>query len=172
MGELDWGSMWSLQHALEVAIRGTVVYLALFAAMRLIPRRTIGGMGASDLLVIVLIADAVQNAMAGGYESISDGLLLAAVIIGWASLIDWLDYRFPAWHLVGAREIALVQDGRILRKNLAREQMSEDDLMSQLRLNGVADIAKVRQAFLEPEGHVSVILSAGPPRRPRHRGAG
>jgi len=83
-----------------------------------------------------------------GYESISDGLLLAAVIIGWASLIDWLDYRFPAWHLVGAREIALVQDGRILRKNLAREQMSEEDLM---KANGFM----LSRAMTVPSGAVA-----------------
>lgn len=169
MGAIDWSAMWSLEHALEVVVRGTVVYLALFVVMRLIPRRTIGGVGPSDLLVVVLIADAVQNAMAGGYQSLADGLVLAAVIFGWAALIDWLDYRFPSLRLSGAREVKLVQDGRILRKNLAREQMSEEELMSQLRLNGVAELDKVRAAYLEPEGHVSVIVSTRSTRPQRRR---
>ena len=165
--------MWSFEHAAEILVRGSVVYLALFAAMRLLPRRTAGTLGASDLLVVVLIADAVQNAMSGGYQSIADGLLLAAVIFGWATFIDWLDYRFPRLYLSGPKEILLVQDGRILRKNMEREQVSDDELMSQLRLNGVTDLAKVRQAFLEPDGHMSVLLSAGlsagRSRKPDHR---
>lgn len=164
--------MWSFEHAAEILVRGTVVYLVLFAAMRLLPRRTAGALGASDLLVVVLIADAVQNAMSGGYQSIGDGLLLAAVIFGWATFIDWLDYKFPRLRLSGPKEILLVQDGRILHKNLDREQVSEDELMSQLRLNGVADIAKVRSAYLESDGHVSVLLSAGRSRPPQHQRIG
>ena len=166
--------MWTFEHAADVVVRGTIVYLFLFAAMRLMPRRTVGTLGASDLLVLVLIADAVQNAMSGGYESVSDGLLLAVVIFGWATFIDWLDYKFPRLHLSGPKEIAVVRDGHILYKALAREQMSEDELLSQLRLNGVSDVSRVRQAFLEPDGHMSVLLSAGTPRpgkRGQHVGA-
>lgn len=67
MFDLDWSTLLIPTESLvEIAIRGTVVYLVLFLAMRLLPRRTIGALGPSDLLVVVLIADAVQNAMAGG----------------------------------------------------------------------------------------------------------
>src|SRR6187431_1565233 len=106
MFEIDWSELFIPGGSLAaIAIRGTVIYLVLFTAMRFLPRRTIGQASASDLLIVVLIADAVQNGMADEYRSISEGVLLAAVIIGWALLIDWLDHRFPHLHLSGGKEL-------------------------------------------------------------------
>ena len=81
MFEIDWSKLAIPGGSLaEMFVRGTVIYLVLFLVMRFLPRRTMGGVGPSDLLIVVLIADAVQNAMAGGYQSLTEGLLLAAVI--------------------------------------------------------------------------------------------
>ncbi|HUP29408.1 MAG TPA: DUF421 domain-containing protein, partial [Usitatibacter sp.] len=87
MADIDWSSLFVPSGSIvEIVIRGTIIYLALFLAMRFLPRRTAGAMGPSDLLVVVLIADAVQNAMSGSYESITEGAMLAFVIFGWATL--------------------------------------------------------------------------------------
>jgi uncharacterized membrane protein YcaP (DUF421 family) len=164
MWEFDWRQLFVPSGSLlEIVVRGTSVYLFLFAVMRFLPRRTVGGMGPADILVIVLIADAVQVAMAGGYESITEGLLLAVVIFGWATFIDWLDFKFPHWHIAEGKELALVRDGRMLRRNLKREQITEEEVMAQLRLHGVDDIARVRLAFVEGDGHFSVLLTSGRP---------
>lgn len=167
MFDLDWSSLFVPAESLaEIFVRGTVVYLVLFAAMRLLPPRTIGALGPSDLLVVVLIADAVQNAMAGGYKSITEGLLLAAVIFGWATLIDYLDYRFPQWNLAAARPKELVRNGQLLRGNMAREQVTEDEVMSQLREHGLASPRDVVVAYLEGDGHFSVVVRGGRPLKP------
>ncbi|HYC37954.1 MAG TPA: YetF domain-containing protein [Usitatibacter sp.] len=145
----------------EIAIRGTVIYLMLFLTMRFLPRRTIGSMSASDLLIVVLIADAVQNGMSNDYKSVTEGLVLAATIVGWATFIDWLDFRFPHWHIASGKEIPVVDHGKILHEKLDGQFMTEDELLSQLRMHGQASPAHVRNAYLEGDGHISVILESG-----------
>src|SRR3954454_15472551 len=94
--DVDWKGMFVPDSsALEILIRGTVMYLALFTLLRVVLKRQRGGVAFTDLLVIVLIADAAQNGMAGDYTSMPDGLLLILVIVGWAYSLDWLGYRVP-----------------------------------------------------------------------------
>lgn len=159
MADIDWSGMFVPSGSIVViAIRGTIIYLALFLAMRFLPRRTAGAMGPSDLLVVVLIADAVQNAMSGGYESITEGAMLAFVIFGWATLIDWLDYRFPHLHIAEAAPRDLVVNGKLMRKNMGRQLISEDEVMAQLRHNGQESLAAVARVVMEGDGSISVIL--------------
>jgi uncharacterized membrane protein YcaP (DUF421 family) len=147
---------------LEIILRGSVTYLALFAMLRVIGKRQAGGVGVTDLLVIVLIADAAQNAMAGQYTSVGDGLVLVFTIIAWAWSLDFLGYRFPAiQRLIYPRPLMLIEDGRTLPRNLRSELLTIEELMSQLRAQGVADIADVRQAFLEGSGQLTVIKRDG-----------
>jgi uncharacterized membrane protein YcaP (DUF421 family) len=143
--------------------------MALFLTMRFLPRRTIGAMGPSDLLVVVLIADAVQQAMAGGYESITEGLILAGVIFAWATFIDWLDYKFPEWHIAQAGPLPIIVDGRLMRHNMKRQQVTEDEVMSQLRQHGQDSADAVARAVLEGDGHFSVILRSRQPMKPGGR---
>lgn len=142
---------------LELLVRGTVLYLALFAMLRLLPRRQLGSLGVSDVLVVVLIADAAQNGMAGEYTSITEGVVLVATILFWDYAIDFLDHRYPRLHLNISAPKLLVQNGRMIRKNMDRENMSEEDLMSQLRQHGIEHLAGVRRAYAEGDGSISVI---------------
>lgn len=161
---------------LEIFIRGTLTYLALFALLRITYNRTSSSIGMTDLLVIVLIADAAQNAMAGDYTSWTDGLFLVLVIVGWAYAIDALAFRFPKtlgrW--VHPPPKVLVRDGRLDRRNLERGFISEDELMSQLRVQGIDDLADVKLASMEGNGEVSIIKAGGDdaPRPPQENAAG
>ncbi|MDQ3025554.1 MAG: DUF421 domain-containing protein [Pseudomonadota bacterium] len=158
MFDLDWEALWVPSGSLvEIAIRGTVVYLALFLAMRFLPRRELGGVGPADILVIVIIADAVQEAMAGGYQSITEGLLLAAVIFAWATAIDWLDYRFPQLRLAEAKPKLLISKGRLLPRNMRRDRITEEEVLAQLRQHGVESPSEVEAAYIEGNGHFSVL---------------
>ena len=168
MFDIDWHRLFVPSSSLaEIAVRGTVIYLALFLAMRFLPRRSIGSMGASDILVIVLISETVSNAMQGGADTLTDGLLLAVVVLGWATLIDWIDYRMPSLRLGSAGPLELVRDGKLLAKNMAREHITEDEVMSQLRLHGLASQKDVVVAYLEGDGHMSVIVKGGTPVKSR-----
>jgi uncharacterized membrane protein YcaP (DUF421 family) len=169
MQPVDWSKLFVPSGSIvEIVIRGTLIYLLLFAAMRLLPRRQVGGLVAADLLIVVLIADALQNAMAGSYKSITEGIVLAAVIFGWAYVIDWLDYRFPHLNIAAAGPLPVVRNGRFMHRNMAREQVSEEEVLSALRLHGLDSTQNVATAYIEGDGRFSVLLREGrkPPMDP------
>jgi len=158
MFDVDWSRLFAPSGSLlEVFLRGSVIYLVLFTLMRVLPRREVGGVAASDILVIVLIADAVQNGMAGKYESITEGVVLAGTIYFWSTLIDWVDFRFPDLRLAEGRPVAVIRNGRLMRKNMEREKVTEDEVMAQLRLHGYRNLGEVVAAYIEGDGHFSVL---------------
>ncbi len=160
---MDWAGLFVPGGSIpELMVRGTVLYLALFVMLRLLPRRQLGSLGVSDVLVIVLIADAAQNGLAGEYTSITEGIVLVATILFWDYMIDFVDHRFPELRLNAGAPKLLVENGRMLKRNMKRENMSEDDLMSQLRQHGVEHLREVKRAYAEGEGHISVIRVRNP----------
>lgn len=98
-------------------------------------------MGVTDLLLIVLIADAAQNGMADDYTSLHSGIILVATIIFWSYTLDWLGYQFPRLEpVIYPQALQLVKDGRMLRRNMQREMITEAELMTQVRLRCVDNI--------------------------------
>src|SRR5687768_18578589 len=94
---LDWGEIFGISVSpLELIIRGTAMYLFLFLLFRVVIRRRVGAVGMADILILVIIADASQNAMSGEYKSVTDGAILVGTIVAWNMFIDWLNYRVPA----------------------------------------------------------------------------
>lgn len=143
---------------LEIFVRGTVMYLFMVLIMRFGMNRAMGTIGVSDMLVIVVIADASQNAMAGSYNSIGDGVILVGTIVFWAWTFDFLSYRFPFLEKVlQPSKVCLIKNGRFMRQNMARELITKEELMGQLRVNGIDDVKKVKEACIEANGEVSVI---------------
>jgi uncharacterized membrane protein YcaP (DUF421 family) len=153
---------------LETIIRGSVMYLTMFALLRVF-RRQSGSVGPADLLVLLLIADASQNGMADDYKSITEGIVLVATIMGWEYAIDWLSYRVPlVGQYIERDPLLLIRDGQVIEKNLEREFLTNDDLLSQLRQKGVDDPSQVARCYLEGDGHISVIAVSGvQPAQPR-----
>jgi uncharacterized membrane protein YcaP (DUF421 family) len=146
---------------LEMVFRGVIMYLAIFFLLRVVLRGRTGSMTTSDVLVLVIISDAAQNAMSSSYTSITDGIVLVGTIVGMSWLFDWLGYHVAVMRrFVHPERKPLVVNGRVIRPNLAKELMTEDELMTQLRLQGVDQIQKVKAAFLEGNGEISVIQRA------------
>src|SRR4029450_2293520 len=116
--QIDWRSIFLPSVGVaEIFLRGTIVYLFLFFILRIL-RREAGAIGISDLLVVVLIADAAQNAMASEYKSISDGIILVAPLACWDYFLDWLGYRFPSIRrLIRPAPLLLIKDGQMQRRN-------------------------------------------------------
>jgi len=154
-----WQSLFALETPLlEIFVRGSVIYLGLFLMLRLVLKREAGGVSITDLLVIVLIADAAQNGMAGEYRSITDGLVLVAVIIFWSYALDWLGYHVPALNrFVHPQPLPLVKNGQLMRRNMRQELITMDELMTQLREQGVDEVGDVKLASLEGDGRISVV---------------
>jgi len=156
---VNWGDLFGLTVSpLEIFVRGSVVFWFIFLIFRLVLRREVGAIGVADVLVVVLIADASQNAMAGDYRSITDGLLLISTIVFWNFLIDWLAFR---WHwlaqLLEPPPLLLIDHGRMNRANMRREFLTPDELRSKLREQGVEDLTQVKRALMESDGEISVI---------------
>jgi uncharacterized membrane protein YcaP (DUF421 family) len=146
-----------LDSIIEIFVRGSIVYLVLLVFLRLI-RRGPGAVGITDLLVVVMIADAAQNAMAGGYETITEGVMLVATIIGWDYGLDYLGSRVPAvQRLLRPPPKPLIVDGRMHRANMRGEMITEEELRGLLREQGVEEVEEVKQACLEGDGQLSVI---------------
>ena len=160
---IDWQELFGLSVSpWELIIRGTAVYWFLVIVFRLVLRRDTGSVGIADILLLVIIADASQNAMAGEYRTISDGLILVSTIIGWNVAIDWVSFRFPRLRrLFEPKKLELIRDGRILRRNMRKELIAEEELMGKLRQHGVEDAKDVKAAYMEPDGEISVIKKRG-----------
>ena len=156
---MNWSEIFGFSVSpLEVVVRGTAMYLFLFVLFRVVIKRRIGAVGMADILVLVIVADAAQNGMAGEYRSVTEGCLLVGTIVGWDLLIDWLAFRIPALQRVlEPPPLLLIDHGRILWRNLRKELVSEMELKSKLREHGVTDPHEVEKAYMEPNGEVSVI---------------
>ena len=141
----------------EIFLRGTIMYLAMFALLRIF-RRQAGTIGIADLLVIVVIADAAQNGMAGESKSITEALLLVCTIVFWDYFLDYLGDKFEFFNRITTpRELLLIKDGKLLRQNMHKEMISYDELISQLRQQGVEEIGEVKKCYLESNGRFSVL---------------
>jgi uncharacterized membrane protein YcaP (DUF421 family) len=155
----DWQEIFVPVHSIpEIILRGTITYIMLFLILRFLLKRQSGVIGIADLLVIVLIADAAQNAMANEYKSITEGAILVLTIVFWNYLIDWLGFRFPALQrLTRPPPLLLIEDGRMLPRNMRQEMITKEELDSQLREQGIEHCSDVKRAYIEGDGQISII---------------
>ncbi len=142
----------------ELVIRGSIVYWFLFLVFRFLLRRDVSSLGLADILLLVIVADASQNAMAGDYNTISEGLILLSTIFGWNMLLDWLAYRYRWFaRFTTPQTLLLIRHGKFIHKNLRQERLTPDDVMSKLREQGVIHLRDVRHAYMEGDGQISVV---------------
>jgi uncharacterized membrane protein YcaP (DUF421 family) len=156
----------------EIAFRTGFVYLALLLGLRLTGKRQVGQMTPFDFLLLLLLANAVQNAMTGPDTSLQGGLVAAGTLIGLNFLVAWVVRRNArAEQVIEGSPTILIRRGQIINVNLAREGITRDDLQRTLREHGVETVEEVRSAILEVDGTVSVIKEDEVPttHRPYHR---
>lgn len=139
------------------------MYIGMYVLLRVF-RRQAGSVGIADLLVIVVIADAAQNGMAGESKSITEALILITTIVLWDWFFDWLGFKSPFWdRILQPSPLLLVENGKVIKKNLDQEFIQEDELMAQLREQGIGELDSVKKCYLESNGHFSVLTEV--PRR-------
>jgi uncharacterized membrane protein YcaP (DUF421 family) len=141
-----------------LVLRGLVVYVALLLGIRLFGRRELGQMTPFDLVVILLIANALQNAMLGPDSSVTGGLIVAATLLIANRLVATSAYRLP-WlrRIAEGGPILLINNGGVLTSRLRREGIELADLEQAAREHGVKDLTEVDTAVLEVDGTVSII---------------
>lgn len=156
---VEWGELLIPTHSiLEMIVRGTCGYLALFLILRFIMKRQSSTIGIADILVIVVIADAAQNSFAKEYTSLTEGIVLVLTIVFWDTVLNWLSYRFRIFErLLASEPLPLIVRGKLHRRNMRREFITEDELRSHLRQEGLRDFHEVEMACLEANGEISVV---------------
>lgn len=152
----------NLASALGIVIRTLVIYLVILIGLRLSGKREIGQMTVFDLVVLLLIANAVQNAMVGPDTSLVGGILAAVVLLLTNTAIARLRLRWPRLrHMVEGTPTLLVLHGKVISEHMRREGIDEESLMAALREHGVAEISGAEMVVLEIDGSISVVPVGG-----------
>ncbi len=164
--------MWNLDpvRLLPIVLRTSGVYLVLLIGLRLAGKRELGQMTVFDLVVVLVISNAVQNAMLGPDTSLTGGLVAAVTLLVLNRVVNLIGRNVP-WlgrELTGTPTL-LVHAGAIVPENLRREGLTEDEVMQALREHGVNDLASVALAVLEVDGTISVVPTDSPSTRTRRR---
>jgi uncharacterized membrane protein YcaP (DUF421 family) len=156
---ISWSDVFGLTvNPLELVIRGSAMFWFLYLLFRFVARRDVGSVAMADVLIFVIIADASQNAMAGEYRSVTDGIVLVTTIILWNVAVDWLSYRSKLFRrILEPKVLVLIRNGRINYRTLHQQFMSIADLQAKLRDEGIDDIQKVKLAVFESNGEFSAI---------------
>ncbi|MGD0765209.1 MAG: YetF domain-containing protein [Dehalococcoidia bacterium] len=154
----------------SIAARTAIIYLALLFGLRLAGKREMGQMTPFDLVVILLVANAVQNAMVGPDNSVTGGLIAAAVLIGGNYAVANVRERLP-WlrRAIEGHPALLIHDGAFLSENLRREGIDVDEVMMAIREHGIDEVKDVRTAVLETDGSISIVPTSSAAIRTRRR---
>jgi len=152
--------MWNLSVPWwEFILRGVVVYAFLLVFLRLTGKRQTGQSAPFDLVLLLILSNAVQNSMNAGDNSLIGGLISAATLIACHMVLARLTFRFPRLEqLVDGRPQTLVQDGQVDRLLMQRELLSTEDLAAALRAGGCLHLHEVERATIETNGQITVVL--------------
>jgi uncharacterized membrane protein YcaP (DUF421 family) len=144
--------------AWNIILRTVVVYLVILIGLRLAGKREIGQMTVFDLVVLLLIANAVQNAMVGPDTSLLGGILAAGVLLILNAIVAWLRLRWiPLRRLIEGTPTLLILHDEVIADHLRREGLDQETLEAAIREHGVAELSDVEMAVLEIDGSISVV---------------
>ncbi len=154
---------------LEIMFRAALVYLLVLIALRLSGKREIGQMNAFDLVLLLLLANAVQSSMVGADVSIVGGLVAGGTLVAMNVLVATLRLRSPRLRrLLQGTPTVLVLHGELQPAALKREAIDEDTLHAALREHGFAEVSEVEMVVLEIDGSISVVPTSTHIKRIRH----
>lgn len=159
--------------ALSIAVKTALVYSFVIAGLRLLGTRELGQLSTYDLVLVVIIANAVQNALVGGDTTLVGGLVSAVTLLGLNRLLTWLLDHVPALarHMVG-EPVVLVSNGLPRWDRMHREGITREELMAGLHEHGVLRLEDIRLAVLEVDGEISVVPKETQVHRTRRRARG
>ena len=145
----------------EFVLRGVIVYFFVLILLRLTGKRQVGQLAPFDLVLLLILSNAVQNAMNGGDNSVLGGMISAVTLVAVNWIVGVVTFKSKtAERLVEGSPELLVHNGKVAEGALSRAKLTQRELLSALREAGCGDIADVRAAFLENDGSISVIPRA------------
>lgn len=155
---INWESLFFLETSiLELIIRSSVLYFGILVLFRLAPRRTGGELAMMDLIFVFLIAEAASHAL-GDYTSILDGFVIIITLLAWNFSLNVLSYYFPFIEkMVSAPPLQVVKDGVLLRRNMRKEYLTEEELLDYMRKEDIDDIKSVKAAYVDGDGKITIL---------------
>jgi uncharacterized membrane protein YcaP (DUF421 family) len=152
-------SLWHLtQPWWEFVIRAALVYGFLLLTLRLTGKRQVGQLAPFDLVLLLVLSNAVQNSMNAGDNTVGGGFVLVLTLLALNGLVGWVTFRSKKAELfVEGKPIVLVHDGIRDEAALCSERITHHELMAAIRQAGVTDLSDVRYAILETNGRINVI---------------
>jgi uncharacterized membrane protein YcaP (DUF421 family) len=139
-------------------VRAVIVYVFLIVILRITGKRQVGQLAPFDLVLLLVLSNAVQNAMNGGDNSLTGGLISATTLVALNWLVGWATYRSKRLEaLIEGRPLVLIHDGQVHYDALNKVKMTIHELKAALRAEGCAREADVRFAIVENNGHVTVV---------------
>lgn len=155
---------------LIIILRCTIVYILLLLALRLTGKRQFGQFTPFDFAVLLVVSNAVQNAMIGPDTSLVGGLIGAATLLVLNFIVSVLStrYGFLQREILGVPTI-LIDDGHLIMENLHREHVNADEVLMAMREHGIEDISTVRHAVLETDGTISIVANDTPTTHTKRR---
>jgi uncharacterized membrane protein YcaP (DUF421 family) len=174
----DWlftGEMWKALFAaggplLEKLLRPLLIYVGVVLLLRIFGKRELAQLNQFDLVVLLVLSESVQNGIIGSDTSVTGAILAAFVLLGVNSLVVRFLYRHRRLdHMVEGKPTLLIENGRILKKALAEELMTESELMTAVHGQGVDHVDEVARCVLEPGGVFSVERKRPGPEERQHQ---
>jgi uncharacterized membrane protein YcaP (DUF421 family) len=160
----------TLSTVADIVIRTTAVYVVILVGLRLSGKREIGQITVSDFVVLLLLANAVQNAMVGDDVSLAGGLVAAVVLLALNAVFVRVRLRWPRLrHVLEGSPTVLVLHGQPVAEHIHREGLDEETLEASLREHGIGQMRDVEMAVLEVDGSISIVPVGAETRRLKRR---
>lgn len=147
----------------ELIVRSLIIYAVFFVGLRVFGKRELGQFTIFDLVLVLLVANALQPAITGPDNSITGGVIIIAVLLLLNRGVALLRSRWPAFdRLIDPPPTVLVENGKVIKQNLEKEGVSIDDVQMALREHGIDKIDDCHMAVLENDGSISVVTKDNP----------
>jgi uncharacterized membrane protein YcaP (DUF421 family) len=143
---------------MDIALRATALYAFILLVTRVIGRRELSSLSPFDLILLIILGDAIQQGLTQDDYSVTGALIAVATIASLQVLTSWLGFRSDrARKVFEGLPIVLVEDGKIVEKNLKRERMTADEVAEEMRMQQIASFDEVQWGILETNGSISFV---------------
>jgi uncharacterized membrane protein YcaP (DUF421 family) len=147
---------------MDIVLRGIAIFVFLYVLMRAIGRRELSSLEPFDLILLIVLGDAVQQGLTQDDYSLTGAFLAIGTIALMQLLVSYTNFRFPRLRpLLEGEPIVVVQDGKPVERNMRRERLTIDDLVSAARQQNIASLDEVAWAVMETSGAISFIKKSG-----------
>ena len=143
---------------MDIVLRASVMFAVLYLLLRLLGKRELGQMTPFEFVVLVVMGDLIQQGVTHNDFSLTGATLAIVTFAFWGVVLSWVTYLFPrAERLLDGEPRIVIRDGELLEDNLRRDRITRREVESEMRLAGIATMADVAWAILEPKGKISFV---------------